>query len=89
MKIKEGFKLRQIAGETIISGEGVAQINFNKLITLNSSAALVFSKIEGAEFTAESVAAILVGEYEIDNETALKDSKALLEKWDEIGIIEK
>ena len=40
MKIIEGFKMRTIAGESVVVGEGMAQINFNKLISLNSSAAL-------------------------------------------------
>ena len=39
MKIKEGFVLRTIVGENVVIGEGLAQINFNKMICLNSSAA--------------------------------------------------
>ena len=35
MKIKEGFKLRTIVGEHIVTGEGLSQVNFNKIISLN------------------------------------------------------
>ena len=39
MKIKEGFVLRQMCGENIVAGEGLQHINFNKLLSLNESAA--------------------------------------------------
>ena len=38
MKIKEGFVLREMCGEYIVSAEGLQHINFNKLISLNSTA---------------------------------------------------
>jgi xanthine dehydrogenase molybdopterin-binding subunit B len=40
------------------------------------------------DFTAETMADLLTGEYEVDRETALKDSTALLEKWTELGFVE-
>lgn len=45
MRIKEGFVLREIAGEKIVSGEGLNQINFNKMITLNPTAAYLWENI--------------------------------------------
>lgn len=89
MRIVDGFKLRSVAGEMVVSGEGVNQINFNKLITLNSSAAFLWGKVEGIEFTKEQLATFLVEEYEIDMELAIKDATALADKWLEVGIIEK
>ena len=47
MKIKEGFVLRTIVGENVVIGEGLAQINFNKMICLNSSAAYLWREVEG------------------------------------------
>ena len=47
--------MRTIAGESVVVGEGMAQINFNKLISLNSSAALLWQSIEGKEFTVEDL----------------------------------
>ena len=38
MKIKDGFILRSICGEFIVVGEGLAQVNFNKMLSLNESA---------------------------------------------------
>ncbi len=88
MRIVDGFKLRSVVGEMIVSGEGVNQINFNKLITLNSSAAFLWGKVEGIEFNVEQLAKFLVEEYEIEMELALKDATTLVERWIEVGIVE-
>ena len=53
MKIKEGFILRTICGEHIVVGEGLAQVNFNKMLSLNESAAYLWKEAEGKEFTQE------------------------------------
>lgn len=88
MNTKDGFILREMCGEYIISGEGLEHINFNKLISLNSTAAFLWNAVVGKEFTAESMAQLLVDEYGIDMELALKDSKALCQSWIEAGIAE-
>ena len=44
MKIIEGFRLRDVMGQATVIGEGVDQVNFSKLITLNSSAAFLWKK---------------------------------------------
>ena len=51
MKIKEGFILRSICGQSVISGEGAAIVNFSKLVSLNETAAYLFQKVVGGEFT--------------------------------------
>ena len=88
MKTKEGFILREMCGEHIVTGEGLEHINFNKLISLNSTAAFLWNAVVGKEFTPESMAQLLVDEYEIDMELALKDSKALCQAWIDAGIAE-
>jgi len=88
MKIKNGFVLREMCGENIVSGEGLEHINFNKLISLNSTAAFLWKALEGKEFTAEEMAQLLIDEYNIDMELALTDSKRLMQSWLEAGIAE-
>ncbi len=89
MKIIEGFKLRKVAGEMIISGEGLNQLNFNKLVSLNTSAAYLWNSVEGVDFDIETIAQLLVKKYEIDMELALKDAKTITDAWYENGLIEK
>ena len=88
MKIKDGFILREMCGEFIVAAEGIEHINFNKLISLNSTAAFLWKALVEKEFTAEEMAQLLVDEYEIDMELALTDSKKLMVSWVEAGIAE-
>ena len=89
MKIKEGFVLRSICGQHVVSGEGSANVNFSKLVSLNDSAAYLFKAVQGKEFTPESLAALLLEEYEVDEATALKDATTLCASWKDIGIVDE
>ena len=42
MKIKKGFVLRQLLGEYVVTGEGLERVNFNKIISLNATAAYLW-----------------------------------------------
>ena len=88
MKIKEGFVLRTICGQSVVSGEGTANVNFSKLVSLNETAAYLFKAVGNEEFTPERLADLLTKEYEVDRETALKDAETLCAQWKEIGIAE-
>ena len=88
MRIKEGFRLRSVLGESVVVGEGVNQINFSKIIALNESAALLWQAIEGKEFSNEDLANILVDIYEIDQETALRDAWEMTEEWKKQGLLD-
>ena len=88
MKIKEGFVLRTICGQSVVSGEGKDNVNFSKLVSLNESAAYLFKAVGGEDFDAELLADLLLKEYEVDRETALKDAETLCAQWKEIGIVE-
>lgn len=87
MKILEGFRLRKLGNEHIIIGEGLQQVNFNKMVSLNETAAFLWYKLEGCDFTVEDMADLLCGEYEVTREVALKDAASLAEKWLEAGLI--
>lgn len=90
MKIKEGFRLRPLGKEYIITGEGVSQIDFNKMIVLNESAAYLWQSFEDADcFSVQDLADRLVDRYEVDSEIALRDSGAIAQKWIDAEIVEK
>ena len=86
MRHKDGFKLRKMCGENIITGEGLENINFNKLISLNDTAAFLWEELEGKEYTVDDMVALLLQKYQIDDQTARKDSEKLAEAWIEAGI---
>lgn len=88
MRLKEGFRLRNLCREYIVVAEGLQQVNFNKMIALNATAAYLWQNVEGKEFTVQDLADLLTAEYEVDAETALKDSEIIAQKWMEAGIAE-
>jgi len=89
MKQIEGFKLRPLGKEFIITGEGAAQVNFNKMISLNATAAYLWECVQDKEFTVEDLKAALLDRYEVDEETAGKDAEAIAEKWIKVGIVSR
>ncbi len=87
MRIIEGFRLRDVMGQATVIGEGVDQMNFNKLITLNSSAAYLWKEVKDKDFDVETLADLLIKEYGIDQELAQKDATAIIDQWNEVGLI--
>lgn len=88
MKTKKGFNLRTICGENIIVAEGVENIDFSRIISMNESAAFLWKSIQGTDFDAEKLTKLLLEEYDVDESTASNDAQTLIAKWLEAGIIE-
>lgn len=72
MKLKENFVLRQIVGSWIVLPVGAASVDFNGMLTLNSSGALLWKKLEEG-CSREELARNLIGEYDVSYEQALAD----------------
>lgn len=89
MKKVEGFRLRDVMGQATLVGEGVGQINFNKLITLNSSAAYLWESVADGVFTEEDLAALLVEKYGISTQRAMTDASLVVEQWKANGVVEE
>lgn len=77
-----------MCGENIVSAEGLQHINFNKLISLNESAAYLWQELQGKDFTQEEMAELLIKRYGIDKQLAMTDSEKLAASWIEIGLAE-
>jgi len=88
MRIKNGFVIREVCGEKVVSGEGSDNVNFNKLIRLNDSAAFLIESVGSSDFTEESLVNLLCGKYDVSPEVALSDVKAMCSKLKENGVIE-
>lgn len=88
MRIKPNYKLREIAGETIVVNQGIANVNMTRIISLNKSARLLYESMSGKDFTVEDAAKVLMDRYGINEELALKDAQKWLEPLMECGVIE-
>jgi hypothetical protein len=87
MKTVEGFVLRKVGDEYIISGEGLGQVNLNRIFSLNSTAAFLWQSIEGKDFNAAALSDLLVNQYHIDASLAQRDAQAILNEWIKAGIV--
>lgn len=74
MKINTNFKLRNIAGETIIVNQGTPDADLTRIISLNASARLLWERLLGKNFTLKEAASILVTTYHISQEQAERDA---------------
>ena len=77
-----------MCGENIVAAEGLQNINFNKLLSLNESAAYLWQELADKEFTLEDMAELLISRYGIDKQLAMTDSENLMKSWIEVGVAE-
>ena len=88
MQINPNYKLREIAGETIVVNQGTAEVNMTRIISLNASARLLYETLANKEITLEDAARILSETYGISTEVARKDAQVWVEALQKCGIIE-
>lgn len=88
MKKKKGFELRRVGTEEILVATGVEHIDFGHIISMNPSAAWLWTRAGEEAFGENELAAWLQERYEVDESTACADARRLLDQWLEAGIIE-
>lgn len=88
MKIKNGFELRDVCGEKVVIAQGLENLDFSKLITLNESAAYLWESIAGKTFTETDLVSLLCAEYDVTAEQAATDVQALVTEWKKQGLVE-
>ena len=92
MQTIEGFKLRKLGNEYILVGESMALINFNKMITLNETAAFLWQQAESltaqnGAFAASDLCKALCNEYEVSTDQAMTDVTSTLDEWLKAGVL--
>ena len=89
MRLLEVLVLRTLCGEHIVTGEGLARVDFSKVISLNATAAWLFGQVQGREFCLEDLVSLLTGRYDVDEAQARADVDMLLNSWRDAGLIEE
>jgi hypothetical protein len=89
MKTKKGFTLREIGVNQVLVPESIEVINFNKLVSINSSAKYLWENLQGRDFSAEDIVNLLTAKYNVSEDTALADAERLIEDWKRIGLLEE
>lgn len=87
MKIKEGFVIREIAGESIVFALGEASKSFNGMIRLNESAKMLWKLLEqGCQ--KENLICAMLEQYDVEREIAEHDVDRLIETLKGANILE-
>lgn len=87
MKLKENFLLRQVADIWVVVPVGQDMLDFNGMINLNETGALLWRKLEsGADLVTLTEA--LTAEYDVSQEEARADAQAFCRKLIEAGCAE-
>ena len=86
MKIKDGFLLRQVAGQTVVLPVG-GDLDLNMMITLNGTGAFLWEKLT-EETDEPALVAALLKEYDVDEATARSSVSAFVEKLNGHGFLD-
>ena len=79
MKLKEGFILRQVAGENVVIPSGDE-------LNLNGTGKLLWERLEAGAEDADLVQALL-DEYDVDEKTAAANVAAFIQKLKDHGFL--
>ena len=88
MKLKEQYKVREMAGEHVVIMQGKLGSDLTRIISLNESALYLWNALEGKSFDVNTVADLLAEHYGIDDEVAQRDAARWLDKLDECGLLD-
>ena len=86
MKLKDGFFMRQIAGQTVVLPGGDV-LDLNMMITLNETGAFLWERLN-EETSVEALVAALLGEYDVDEKTAQQAVEAFVRKLYDYGFLD-
>ena len=88
MRIIEGLKLRPLGKQYLIMAEGQKQVDFNRMVSMNITAAFLFQEVQGVDFDSDTLAQLLVNECDITKEQAMHDAALTIEEWQQAGILQ-
>lgn len=87
MRIKDTYKVREIAGENLIVEQGT-HTDMTKVISLNATALLLWNELRESDFTLEDAAKVLTNNYNIPQERAMIDAQKWIDSLKKCGIID-
>lgn len=85
MKLKDGFLLRQVAGENVVLPIG-PELKQNMMITLNGTGAFLWERLQ-SETDEDALVNALLGEYDVDEALARECVTAFVKKLEDNGFL--
>lgn len=77
MKIKEGYLLREVAGQFLVVPVGSQAISFNGIITLNKTGKVIWEVLQ-SQTSKQAIIEALTHRFEVSIEQASQDVDAFL-----------
>lgn len=87
MKIKQGFVMRDVAGQAVAIATGEASKSFHGMVKLNDTGAVIWNGIEKGLDEAE-IAEQLTASYDVEVDQALKDVESFIARMRDAGLVE-
>lgn len=87
MKIKQGFVMRDVAGQAVAIATGEASKSFHGMVKLNDTGAFIWNGIEKGLDEAE-IAEQLTASYDVEVDQALKDVESFIARMRDAGLVE-
>ena len=88
MRINSRYKLRNLAGESVLFLQGEVDGETSKLMTLNEASVLLWNNFCNKDFETEDVVNFILSEYDIDEQTARKDAQEWVEVLRNNGVLD-
>ena len=87
MKVKSNYVLREVAGTWVVLPTAGETVNFNGMLSLNETGALIWRVLEtGGDV--QSLVDALMQKYDVQRGEAFEDATAFVEKLRTAGVIE-
>ena len=86
MKIKDGFILRSVAGQTVVLPTG-EELDLNMMITLNETGTFLWERLQ-EETNENALVSALLSEYDVDEATAAKAVASFVAKLNDHGFLD-
>lgn len=87
MRIKQGFVMRDVAGQAVAIATGEASKLFHGMVKLNGTGADIWRGVEEGLDEA-AIAGRIAAKYEVDSERARQDVDAFIARMREAGLVE-
>ena len=87
MKIKQGFVMRDVAGQAVAIATGEASKSFHGMVKLNDTGAVIWNGIQKGLDEAE-IAEQLAAGYDVEADQALKDVESFIARMRDAGLVE-
>lgn len=87
MRLDSKYRLREVAGEAVVVRQGRNGADLTRIISLNTSARLLYERLADKDFTEEEAANVLVDAYGIDRDIARTDALKWMEDMRSCGLL--